>query len=621
MKRIQRLLPGVLAAALIFTTGLATTRPSISDTEAATLAARYGFTVRALNAAPPSARTERPVAPALEHIRAWISAVGAAVALTDLDRNGRSDDSCLVDPRDDSVRVGPVPGTGDRYRTITLRPDTDYDATMAPMGCVPADLDTDGDIDFLVYYWGRSVVQFLNTPAGFHSHELVQPRQLWNSSALAIGDVDGDGRLDILVGNYFPDGARVLDRTASGDDRMRMQDGMALARNGGTNRLLLSRPVGADQPPVWTDASVALPADVASAWTLAIGMQDLTGDLLPEIYQAEDFGPDHLLVNRSTPGNVRLEPVTGTRDWTTPKSKVLGHDSFKGMGVTFTYPDGQVLPTIVVGNITTPWALQESNFVFTPTGDGSELLAGRVPFRDRSEDLGLSRSGWSWDIKAADFDGDGIDELLQATGFLTGERWRWPQLQELAIANDQLLRYPWAWPNFVPGDDLSGHEPNRLWARAGGGRYTDLAGRVGLGAPDNTRGIAIGDINGDGRPDAAIANQWSDSKLLVNTSTPATGRTVLTLVRPGLGDATRAAIGASVTATPPGRAALRAQLYPANGHAGVSAAELFLATATTDPTRFSLRWLTPEGPRAATIDLAPGRHTLLLGDDGKITIG
>jgi hypothetical protein len=218
--------------------------------------------------------------------------------------------------------------------------------------------------------------------------------QVWNTTALNIGDVDGDGHVDILVANYFSDGARVLDPNAADDPRIRMQDSMGLARNAGVNRLLLTRPTG--QPhtkPVIIDASAALPDEAARSWTLATGFQDLTSDGLPEIYQANDFGPDQLLVNHSEPGNVRLTEVKGRRDFFTPKSEVLGNDSFKGMGVTFTYPTGRGLPMMVVSNITSPYALHESNLAFVPTGDGSELLRGELPYANRSEELGISRSG------------------------------------------------------------------------------------------------------------------------------------------------------------------------------------------------------------------------------------
>ncbi|SDJ46100.1 ASPIC and UnbV [Lentzea albidocapillata subsp. violacea] len=617
--RAAGLLPAVVAVVLVAATGFATARPVLPDAEAASLASRYGFTVKALNQAPPGARALREVGPDVEHIRSWISAVGAAVAVTDHDGNGRSDDVCLVDPRDDSVRLFPAPGTGARFQPKVLVPDRDYDATMAPMGCVPLDLDVDGDTDYVVHYWGRSPVQFLNTGSGFRVVELVEPRQVWNSTTLNAGDIDGDGNLDLLVANYFPDNAKVLDPKAGPDERMRMQDGMARAFNGGTNRLLLSRPRGADQAPGWTDASAALPPEAAQAWTLAIGLQDLTGDHLPEIYQAEDFGPDHLMVNLSTPGNVRLRTVKGTRDLTSPKSTVLGHDSFKGMGVTFTYPDGAEMPTMVVSNITAEWGLQESNFAFTPTGPGSDLLSGDVPFIDRSEELGLARSGWGWDIKAADFDGDGTDEIMQATGFLKGEKWHWALLQELALGNDQLLQYPAAWPRFGPESNLSGDDRNPFWARTASGRYADMAKHLHLDESGNSRGIAIGDVNADGRPDALVANQWQDSKLLLNTSTSQPRQTVLSLRRPGTGTSATAAIGAQVIAQTDNRPAQRAQLYPANGHTGVSSTELFFATGSNEHAEYTIRWRTPSGPRTERIVLPPGSHSLLLGDDGKIT--
>lgn len=626
--RARKVVSSLVVVIVCAAVGLMVVRPGAGAEESANAAARFGFTVEQLNRAPAGARAERVVAPGLHGIRRWISSVGAAAALTDLRGLGRSADVCLVDPRDDAVTLRPVPGGGGPgYQPVTLHPATlRYDATMAPMGCVPADLDEDGDVDFIVHYWGRSPVLFLNTGGpgiprtdGFRADELVEPMAVWNSGTLNVGDIDGDGHLDVLVGNYFPDGARVLDPAAHQDTRMQMQDSMSRGRNGGINRILLTRPTGtADQRPSVVDASVAMSSDAAGSWTLATGLQDLTGDGLPEIYQANDFGPDQLMVNRSTPGNVRLEEVRGSRDLVTPKSEVLGHDSFKGMGVTFTYSSGTGLPTMVVSNIAAPYALHESNFAFVPDGTAEDLAAGRVPFRESAEALGMARAGWCWDVKAGDFDNDGADELMQANGFLKGDVNRWPVLQELAMGNDELLRYPGAWPNFGPGDDLSGSEPNRFWVRVGD-RYTDLAAPVGIAFGDNTRGLALGDVNGDNRLDAVVANQWEDSVVLLNQKSGGPAADVR-LVRPGAaGSKDVLAIGAQIELRDQVRPQ-KAQLYPANGHTGVSAQELHLAMRGNGPAPATVTWRDATGQHRAEIEIAPGHRTVHLRPDGTAEV-
>src|SRR5262249_13118613 len=83
------------------------------------------------------------------HIAAWISSVGAGIAVNDLDGDGLSNDLCIVDTRSDRVVVTPTPGAGDhRYAPFALTygtlPTSD---TFAPMGCVPGDYNEDGRID------------------------------------------------------------------------------------------------------------------------------------------------------------------------------------------------------------------------------------------------------------------------------------------------------------------------------------------------------------------------------------------------------------------------------------------------------------------------------------------
>src|SRR5436305_1587410 len=114
----------------------------------------------------------------MERISGWVSAVGAAVALNDLDGDGLSNDVCYVDPRTDQVILAPVPGTPARYQPFELdRSPLPFDAaTMAPMGCLPGDFNEDGLIDILVYYWGRAPVIFLRADhAASHTGSIGAP--------------------------------------------------------------------------------------------------------------------------------------------------------------------------------------------------------------------------------------------------------------------------------------------------------------------------------------------------------------------------------------------------------------------------------------------------------------
>ncbi len=156
------------------------------------------------------------------------------------------------------------------------------------------------------------------------------------------------------------------------------------------------------------------------SWTLAIAAGDLDGDLLPELYFANDFGPDRLLHNRSRPGEFHFALLEGRKTLTSPNSKVVGRDSFKGMGVDFGDLNGDGVTDILVSNIAADFALEESHFAFLGTGETVRMRSGVAPFHDESERLGLSRSSWAWDAKIADLDNDGAGEVLQALGFVEG---------------------------------------------------------------------------------------------------------------------------------------------------------------------------------------------------------
>jgi hypothetical protein len=610
--------------------------PELRPEEAAAMARRFHFQRTALVSIRPAIQNHRSVNPRLQGIVSWISTVGAAVALGDLDGDGLANDVCLVDPRTDDVIISPVPGTGERYPAFTLRPDAlIYDpARMAPMGCLMADLNEDGLMDVVVYYWGRTPVAFLRreqtssrlSPASFLSQELVPGGERWYTNAGLVADMDGDGHADLVFGNYFPDGSVVL----GGDGPVEMQASMSRADNGGSKTILLWKSANAgERPRVDYQRATEVEPILGTGWTLAMAACDIDGDLRPELYIANDFGPDLLLYNESTPGHLAFRRLRGHRGWTTPKSKVIGQDSFKGMGVECGDLNGDGIPDLMVSNITDSYALEESNLVYISTGDMRATQAGTAPYREAAESLGLARSGWSWDVRFGDFDNDGFVEVVQATGFAKGTIDRWPELQELAMGNDLMLRNPAHWPRFAAGDDLSGsRDHDRFFVRDTSGRFFDLSSEVGLADSELTRGIAVGDVDGDGRLDFVVANQWGDSFVYRNLGESEGAFLSLHVLLPVLSGATtisdghlrvgtRAspAIGARVTVQLPDGRKLVKEVDGGNGHSGKSSPDVHFGLGVVDqrPLHVAFDWRDRHGiVHHQDTNLMPGWHTVQL---------
>jgi enediyne biosynthesis protein E4 len=625
--------------------------PRASEAERAAAAARFALARASLDAggigASRAMRTRRVVNPSLEHIAGWISSVGAGAALGDVDGDGLPNDVCLVDPRSDDVRVMPVPdrqAAPDRYRPFVIdqRPPLIDRATTAPMGCLLADPNEDGRTDVIVYYWGRTPVAYLRVaqaerPAAddYHPVDLAPGGGRWYTNATTLADVDGDGHADLVVGNYFPDGARILHGQATVADSM--QHSMSRAFNGGRNRVLLWRGAArAPRPDVrFRDLPDVFSEEVGRAWTLAVAAADLDGDLLPELYFANDFGPDRLLANRSAPGRPGFALAEGRRSLTTPRSKVLGRDSFKGMGADFGDLNADGRLDLFVSNIAATFALEESHFAFVNTGDRGALARGVAPFVDRSERLGLSRSSWAWDAKLVDLDNDGVPEVVQATGFVRGAVNRWPELHELATGNDELLRDPRLWPRFGADADLSGDARNPLWVRGANGAFVDVAPALGFGEDAVSRGVAVADVDGDSDLDLVVANQWGASSYWRNDCARPRRRCgghlglhLLLPLAPGDAPTTRAraghpvaleghvATGAEATVLLPDGRRLTAQVDGGNGHAGKRAPALHFglgAAAESTRVRVQLRWRDPGGhAHAETRTFTPGWHTVVL---------
>ncbi len=621
--------------------------PALPEKDRQQLAARFKFDKLPLPEVVdhPPYKLVREVHPSLKRIAAWISSLGAAAALADLDGDGLPNDLIHVDPRTDLVTVAPGPGSGQRYAPFVLSPaPLRYNArNTAPMGVLVGDFNEDGFSDILVYFWGRTPVVYMRRTAGAKpgqtvvlSRDLYEPTELtgsgerWYTNAATQADLDGDGHLDLVIGNYFQDGAHILDAEADGIEVM--HEGKAKALNGGKKHIFLW--AGVSPKANFREVHGVLDDEVLHGWTLAAGTVDIDADQMPDLYLGNDFGPDRLLHNNSKPGHLAFTLLEGDRRAVDPKSCVLGHDSFKGMGVDFADINGDGLPDIYVSNIATKFGLTESHFLWQSTGALDQMKKGVAPYINMSEELGLSRSGWGWDCRLVDFDNDGVLEAIQAVGFIRGTVNRWPELQSLGTSNDRVVHDPRFWPNFKPGADLSGNDLNPFFVRSSNGRFFNVGSEVGFNEPMVTKAIAVADVDGDGRMDFVFGNQWMESYYFHNVS-PNPGaflglHLLLPLAderggalreragHPGPDLRGRPAIGASARFVLTDGSTHAAQVDGGSGHSGRRSPDLHFglgATRLDQKLDVALKWRDTSGsPRTAQLKLTPGWHTVLLGE-------
>lgn len=622
--------------------------------EAVRLAAHFHFAAQPLPAAPlPPGGVVFPVNRTCSHMQLYFYEIGGSAALGDLDGDGLPNDLCLTDIRAKTITVSPVPGTGNRYAPFQLDFGNLVDrVTEYPTLCRIADMNEDGLADIFVAFYGRPPILLLRrAPADLQPHaplsmasfavvELVPGlTQRWWTATATFADIDGDGHQDIVVGNYYPDGAELTDGTS--DRPFEMNNDFSRARNGGTSRVFLyaGSKSGADPTVVYRDAGDVFPNNGAHAWTLAVGAADLDRDGLSDLYIANDFGPDQLLWNRSQPGAVKFQELQGETGFFRPASMVIGHDSFKGMGIDFGDINNDGIFDMFVSNIASPFALQESHFLWTSTGRMDRMAAGVAPWVDRADDLNVAHSAWAWDAKFEDFDNDGVLELVQATGLIKGKANRWPDLAQVGGGNDAFVKYQASWPTFLAGSDVDGTKLKPFWVLGSDGRYVDLSPILFPGLTQATRGIAVADVDGDGYPDFVFASLWEDSAYIKNLTT---GNRFLGLhlllpvaaadgsIKPPAATRVRdghpawregtPAIGAFVEIeTPDGRRQIR-QVDGGNGHSGQRSPEVRFGLGRTEYTQITVRitWRDFAGAlHHQVLSLTPGYHTILLAGQGE----
>jgi hypothetical protein len=433
--------------------------------------------------------------------------MGGGVALIDVDGDGLLDvyfcnggpivaDSKLADP---PCRLFRNRGHW-RFEEITSianAPGPSY-----AMGAAVGDFDGDGRNDLFVTGW-RDQRLYRNLGDGRFADVTVKSglsSKLW-STAAAFADLDGDGDLDLYVCNYLdydpakapfcaaPDGKQDY----CGPEEFDAQPDR-LYRNNGDG----------------TFTDVAKEAGIMDTKGRGLGVliADLVGDSKPDLFVANDGTACYLLENR---GDLKFVDVA-------QKSGVAFDGdgrALAGMGVACGDIDGDGRIDLLASNF-----LGRSTVAFLSQGDGL--------FSDASAAVGLTsktRSVLGFGLGLEDFDGDGNLDLIQANGHVL----------DRARLGEPLAMKP-------------------LFLRNEGKRFRDGAAEGGatFSQPILGRGVAVGDLDNDGRPDVVIASLDSPAIVLRNE-----GKSGRWLTLEMLSKANRPAIGATVRRKQNGRSEVR----------------------------------------------------------------
>jgi len=419
-----------------------------------------------------------------------------SVAVADFNRDGRPDVAVVNTTSGTASVFLDTTTVGGSTPTFSTR--VDLTTGIAPISVAAGDLNGDGSPDLAVANLNSNSVSILlnSTAAGAAAPAFAAKVDFSTGTgpaAIALGDLNGDGRLDVVVANLNSDTASVLlDETAPGAATPAFAakvdfaagdgpNGIALAdingdgkqdlaianTNAGTASVLLGlTAAGATTP------SFSPKADFATgAGAYAVAVADLNGDGVVDLAVPNGTSNTVSILLGSTPPGATAAAFAAAANTVTGMPAVsVALDDFNGDGKSdVAVVNGTSSNTISVLLNTSAWgrALDYAPPVNLPTGNQTHAIA------------------------AGDLNGDGRKDLVEVN----------------ADTNDLSILF-----NTTPI----------------GATTASFAARVTFGAGVSPRSVSLGDLNGDGRLDVVFASSTSQTISAYLNLTPA-GATTPTL--------------------------------------------------------------------------------------------
>ncbi len=439
-----------------------------------------------------------------------LETMGSGVALFDYDNDGRLDIFFANGARlDDPTPKGTIPKKDNpKYwnRLYHQKPDGTFEDVTErtgltglgySTGVAVGDYDNDGFEDLYVAGYGRGTLYHNNGDGTFTDVTAVAgvAGSGWMTSAAWV-DYDNDGRLDLVVARYMQwDFDDILCGTP-GKDGFRSYchpdlfkpESVLLFHNDGDGKFTeVSHRAGIDKP----------------GKGLGLAIADYDHDGFMDILLANDSMSEYLFHNR---GNGTFEEV-GLRSGAGLDSN---GNTFAGMGVDFEDYNNDGWPDIIITDLANQRYALYTNLK-DGTFDYSTSVAGLSA-------ISLRHSGWG--VRFLDYDNDGWKDLLIVQSHVI----------DTIEMYDPNVRY---------------REPPLLLRNEQGKKFVDVSAASGDVFHQDwaARGLAIGDINNDGKLDAVVTSTDGPAWVLLNQTDTSNHWITLNLV--GV-KSNRDAIGAQV---------------------------------------------------------------------------